>query len=725
MREHDLSQGWSVLQDVRDLGEELSIYKDDFDPAAVAGGGFSEWMPLDHPGHLQLLFSQQPYFGRELRWFNEHAWWYRLDFFLPDAEATQHARLRFEGVDYFCKVWLNGQCMGEHEGYFAPFEFEVGALLKAAGANHLVVKVWAPWDHEYLPGRADLSFLTVVRDMVKGTCEHDDTFVQRDVNPVGMWGRVSLRTHSGICFAGNLAIDSTLDAEAQHATVQVRCPVIVREGSRSVQVRCRVLEEGSGRVAATATQSHTLADGETSLNLQLDIAQPRLWWTWDRCDPADRGEPALYRAVVEIEEQGRLIERRAARFGVRSIALRRSEQETTFLLNGQPVFLRGTTYFPEVYQSAVDAARYERDLKAIRQAGCNAVRIHVHVESPAFYDLCDELGIAVIQDSDLNWVHPGDEAWAARAVRVFGDMIRHLYNHPAIIAWICFNEPDGYSQGSLLNVCPGPQLAAEAQRLDPGRPIIKGSGCWDDPESGDSHNYKGSLNGEHTHYTDVYGDTEKLNTEFGFDAPPVAHNLRQVPALYERLKSIVPAIPGLQRYQYRLIKYFVEHYRIAKYRPCSGYFQFMFIDLCPQSFYGVYDWWGVPKEGLRALEESNQPLAVIMEHKDGPVAIWAVNDRAVAFPGCTVSWTAVDELGAPVASGCQRIDLEADTALRVTDLAFGVQPDMAYRVSLTLCDRDGRVLAANVYRDPFHHPPHPRGHPQRMSHELGMRLYWA
>jgi len=58
-------------------------------------------------------------------------------------------------------------------------------------------------------------------------------------------------------------------------------------------------------------------------------------------------------------------------------------------------------------------------------------------------------------------------------------------------------------------------------------------------------------------------------------------------------------VAELHDYQYRLLKYYIEHYRIQKYSPNAGYFQFMWIDLSPQSFYGIYDYWGNAKtEGL-------------------------------------------------------------------------------------------------------------------------------
>ena len=56
------------------------------------------------------LFAPQPYFGRELRYFNQAPWWYKLEF--PTPRQARRATLRFEGVDYFAKVWLNEKLLG-------------------------------------------------------------------------------------------------------------------------------------------------------------------------------------------------------------------------------------------------------------------------------------------------------------------------------------------------------------------------------------------------------------------------------------------------------------------------------------------------------------------------------------------------------------------------------------------------------------------------------------
>jgi beta-mannosidase len=727
---------WFVLQDVADRAEQNFMFLPNWSRAMAPFEAFSEWQPIDRLTHLQLLFAKNPYFGRELRYFNTAPWWYKNEFTLARQQRDTCASLRFEGVDYYCKVWLNGAYLGEHEGYFAPFEFEVAHLLKYDEPNTLVVKVWSPFDREGLSCQCDgLEFRMNVHEMMKGTYDHADGFFQRDVNPVGIWRDVTLTFHNGVRVSENPTI-TTLIANGLHsADVRIAVPVSAMNKT-DVLVRCTLIDETTGLAVAVAETGAAVQSGTTELVCNTDIQNPKFWNTWDR------GAHSLYSAQIEVLADGISVQKLARRFGVRSVELRRTKEETTFLLNGKALFLRGTSYFPEVYISKMDRAHYLRDLSAIKHAGCNAVRIHVHVAKPELYDICDELGLAVIQDSDLNWIHPDTEAFKDRAVKIFGDMVKMLRNHASIICWICMNEPDIWNLAieagmvkeinpmptSMMNETPGPQLVEAIKQLDPTRPYIKGSRYENDLESGDSHNYTGSLYGADSHYTDIYETREKLNTEFGIDAPPAAAQLMAVPEIYQRLKKLVDSageIDSIQYYQYRLTKYFIEHYRITKYRPCSGYFQFLFTDICPQSFYGVYDFWGMPKLSLRAFEESNQPVGVFMELKDKPVALWVVNDTLESYSGCTVEWTVSDQNGRKLLAGSQAVDVSEDCAVRICDFTLDLEQDIVYRVNLVVYDRQGTLLTRNVYDNAFNHPVHPKGHPGNISHEFGMRTFTA
>lgn len=706
-----LSSGWRVIQDVHDSGEALRIFDGTHDHTEV-GPQISEWEPIDRLEHLQVIFSDHPYWGRELRYFNQAPWWYLNEFEIEDA--GERAVLRFSNADYFAKVWLNGVYLGAHEGYSNPFSFDVSDIIRVGGMNALYVKVWSPWDTEVYDDLHDMRTSRIVRDLVKGTYEHGDTLIARDVNPVGIYGDVTLQISRGVGFATRPVIDYELsdDFSAAHVTVDVS---LVGEGPRFVEVE--IAEIASGRIVA-----HTSCDftgGDDAVRCGLRLERPRLWNTWDR------GGANLYRVTTRVGS-----ERHTTRIGFRSIDLLRTQERTMLSLNGHPLYVRGTSYFPDVYMSTMSRERYIRDLTAIRQAGFNLIRVHVHVELPEFYDLADEFGLAVMQDSEFNWTHPDTTEWAQRISAVFVDTVTHLRDHPSIVTWIALNEPgvlDGTDRtgGYAMSHAPGPQIYAAIAEADPTRPIIMGSFCYADPLSGDSHNYVGSLDGPEVSFIAIDGTTEKLNTEFGFDAPGSELNLRTQPAIARRLTGVWDRLPEIRDYQYRLTKYYIEHYRAQKGEPNWGYVQFMFIDLSPQSFYGVYDWWGTPKTSLAALDESNGPVAVLLERTAHQIeGVLVINDTLDVLGPVTVAWSVTDG-DVAISDGEETAVVGAGEKIRVA--ALNLASDELADPSITLVARasDGRVIARNVYDRVFAHPAHILGHPSRMSHELGMRIYSA
>lgn len=717
----NLENNWFVLQDVHDTGETLGIFNENFD-FREQGHQISEFEKLDELVHLQLLYSENPYFGRELRYYNHAPWWYKNEFFISQDVSEEYAVLKFTNVDYFCKVWFNGEYLGFHEGYSIPFEFDVSQLIKKGEKNTVFVKVWSPWDKEVYQNAYRERTFKVIRDLSKGTYEHDDTFIARDVNPVGIYGSVSLEFYEGIRFSESPFISYTLSDDLKTANVNIKANTVNQLKEKDISIQCIVIDNETN-TKVKKVQFEVPGDG--MINSPFNLENIKLWNTWDN------GKQPLYQIYIQILKKDRIVHSISKRIGFRKVEMIRDKKQTLFILNGNNKFIRGTSYFPDVYISKMNKERYLRDLHALKNAGFNTIRIHVHVEQPILYELCDELGIAIMQDSEYNWTHPIESDWSERFVNIFAKTIKMLNDHPSIINWICLNEPglkdpEGQTYGYAMEVSPGPQLYEVTSALDPSRPIIKGSFCEDDLLSGDSHNYTGSLSGEDTHYTDIWGTKEKLNTEFGFDAPGSVSNIATVKPLYKRLENIIDDIDTIQYYQYRLTKYFIEHYRIQKYQPCSGYVHFMFIDLCPQSFYGVYDWWGIPKMGLQALMESNQPLGVFLEQsKDQAKGIWVVNDLNKSFGTCKVEWIITNDDHQAVKSGEKSIIVDQDSRTYVSDIDLNINENESYHVSLVVRNKEGDILISNKYTDAFNHPPHVKGHPSGMNHEIGVRLYHA
>lgn len=708
-----LTSGWNVLQDVHDAGEALRLFENDLDHTAV-GHQISEWEPIERLQHLQVLFAAEPYWGRALRYFNQAPWWYSNEFELSDSQGR--AEVRFTNVDYFCKVWLNGTYLGEHEGYSTPFAFDVTEIVRPGETNRLVVKVWSPWDDDIHEDAHEHRTFRVIRDLVKGTYEHDDTLIARDVNPVGIYGSVEIEVTNGVRIARAPVIAYTLSEDRNRAEVSVQADIA---GSGPTDITVRITDAASGFVVAESkTVAKLTGDNATAVRLELSVDDIVLWSTWDFADPQ------LYEVEVIAGDAVS-----STRIGFRTVEMIRTAEQTTLVLNGAPFYIRGTSYFPDVYLSTMTRERYVRDLHAIRAAGFNLIRVHVHVELDAFYELCDELGLAVMQDSEYNWTHPVEPEWADRLIRIYLQTMKALDHHPSIVTWICLNEPgvlDGtnLTGGYAMSVSPGPRMYDAVVEADSTRPVIKGSFCNEDPLSGDSHNYRGSLEGPE-HYTTIDHTTEKLNTEFGFDAPGSEANLRLVPRLVERLRPVLTDLAEIQEYQYRLVKYYIEHYRAQKGSPNSGYIQFMFIDLSPQSFYGVYDWWGVPKRALDALQESNQPVIVLIEQTaQRASALWVINDSMQDFGTVTVTLKITDG-DMTLLQQTSDVSVGADAKVRVLDLDVTSESTTNVNAVLTVRASDGKLITRNRYDNMFTHPVHVKGHPSRMSHELGMRLYSA
>ena len=716
-----LKKGWKILQDVHDTGEKIGLYAA-VDPDTSMGSQVSEWEELGELKHLQLIYAKQPYFGRELRYFNQAPWWYKIEFEVP-CQAVTDAVLKFTNVDYYGKVWINGEFLGEHEGYSAPFSFDVKDKLIFGKRNYIIVKVSSPWDDEVELDAQESRTILVKRNMVKGTYEHSDTFIQRDVNPVGIYGNVELiLTEEGV-LEDQADLKYELDTDGKKAVVHVEAVARGLKSGETYNFNVRIREKESGLIKTEKNVQIMADEAEITLKCNLEVEDIRLWSTWDH------GYPWMYQAEFTLSQGKNILSSRIMNFAFREVQIERNEKMTRFCLNKKKLYVRGTSYFPDCYISAMTRERYLRDLLNVKAAGFNLVRVHVNTEQEIFYDLCDELGIAVLQDSEYNWTHPSTDEWAQRFADIYRENVKLLKHHPSLICWIIMNEPgcidpDGNVRRRFMEENPGPALYREVQKMDPGRPIIKGSFCEDDPFSGDSHNYLGSLTGGE--YGDIYDQTEKLNTEYGFDAPGCRENLKTVPSVYHRLEKLMDDIPKIQEYQYRLLKYYTEHYRIQKYEPCSGYVQFMFIDLCPQSFYGLYDWWGIPKKGLQAMLESNAPVGVFAKHKDYLDSLYIVNDTHEDLGQCELTWIITEAFsGNLVEKGTVTAEIQADSCIKAKEFESGYGKEQKWNLTLILSDYDGKCIAKNTYQDICTLLSRVDGHPERMSHEFGMRLYWA
>ncbi len=647
-------------------------------PVQARGDGFVEtrslngtWRYLQTGAELNMGYEKPEYSDADWHemdlpnnWYlaglNYHGViWFRRRFTVPREWEGRAVRLRFEGVDYFAEVWLNGQPLGRHEGYFQPFQFDVHGLLNYGGENVLAVRVNSPFE-EY--GTA----WPYHKELIKGVLNHHDTRpgggwgpAGQEYNTGGIWNDVmlvasdfltvdALRITPGPAAGDTLkeGADASIQAEAviyNHSDRPTPAKVVLTVAPYSFQ---------DDRPPTVLTQEAILQPGENVLMIQGTVPSPRLWWPWDM------GDPNLYQAELRVTVQGRAVAARQETFGFRQI---RVTPQWEWYLNGVRFFPRGTNYIasqwlaetlgpleppqamepmppPEIAARAGSTPWFLRDVQMMREANLNFVRVHAHVLPPAFYRATDALGILVWQDFPLQWGYSDAPGFHDNALRQMQDMIELLYNHPSIVVWNAHNEspwsaqwmadrmPDyDPSQNRRLDR----QLQGLARKLDLSRFAHVNSG------TGDAHPYPGWYYGRWQDFAQTPG--APMITEYGAQALPNVTTLRTMfteeelaynsgearqrwefhdfqpqetfeIARIDRGDTIEAFVSNSQAYQANLLRFATEAYRRRKYEQVQGIFQFMFVDDWPSITWAVVDYYRRPKLGYAYLRTAMQPV---------------------------------------------------------------------------------------------------------------------
>jgi len=683
--------------------------------------GPEDWLPMEIPANWHLAGLPD----------HQGVVWFQRTFYRPRNESVQAWWLRFEGVDYFADVWLNGHHLGRHEGYFQPFEFEVSSLLE--DENLLRVRVDSPWEDPS-------TVWPQHKNLVKGVLNHhdcrpgaNDPRCGQDGNTGGIWNRVGLYA-AARQRVRRVAASSRPVADG--AAVLLRCDVESLEAPPCQRLLRVELLDPDGVSVAKRERAVTVGGGVSEHVFVITLESYRAWETWDR------GGPALYRYRVVLERLGIEQDRVEGRFGIREVTV---DAEWRWKMNGRPFFPRGTNIIPTQWLSGYTPRDIERDVELLREANVNCVRVHAHVTRQEFYAACDEAGIMVWQDFPLQWGYAETDDFRERATAQIRDMARILYNHPSIVVWCCHNEPT-HNRHTL-----DPLLEAAVREADSSRVVVSASDFK-------QHPYPGWYYGHVEQYRGL--PAAPFISEYGAQALPGADAVREMvgeenawpasPAEWERWayhdfqfdqtfrvagvlrgENLEEFVAASQAYQYRLIKMATEIYRSRKYDPISGVFQFMFVDCWPSITWSVLDHARRPKKGFEALKLAFQPVLVSLLAGQGldrgtleTGSLWSVltlcapvvvNDLLQAFPETRLEismqkgndrWI-LHELLLDVPADAVVVPVRPMELLEAPDRdgwreawrpvlkTFSELGPGRYQVHLALQDREGRLLSHN------------------------------
>lgn len=390
----------------------------------------------------------------ELRQYSGYMW-YRRTFTVDDHDGE--LLLDFGAVDYWCQIYINGNCVAEHEGGYTPIRIPIRRFVQS-GENTLAVRVYDTvqteisiprWIERPAPETSQPPFNAETIPHGKQTWYIDASGIWQNVTLTPVPTRYIDRAHI------------TPDIHTGDAHVRVWLGGAVQSGTLRVTIK-----------GVSAETSVAAGQSEASVTVRVPDVQ---WWSPDT--------PVLYTASVEFEADSLDVH-----FGYRQISTR----DGVLLLNGQPFYLLcalDQDLYPDTIYT-VPSEDFLRDqfIKA-KQLGLNSLRCHIKPPDPIYHDLADELGLLIWAEIP-SWRtfygaksnHPDayylDDAVKNRARAILEDMIARDFNHPSLMIWTLINE----DWGSTLLLSQDDrdwitELYDYAKQLDPTRLVVDNSPC--------------------------------------------------------------------------------------------------------------------------------------------------------------------------------------------------------------------------------------------------------
>jgi beta-galactosidase len=437
-----------------------------------------KWDNITVPGCWQMQGYDHPHYTNvQMPWPNlppdvpqeNPTGIYRRNFTIPDNWAPRRTILHFDGVEGLFFVYINGNAVGANKDSRTATEFDITANI-VKGQNQLTVMV-VKW--------SDSSFIE----------DQDHWWMS------GISRNVYLYS-TGREFIADVFATSTLDEKCQDGILQLTLTAgFPAKPEKGWKFSCKLyspagksvlekpLEPEIGEHANREWYSPSNDPGRMKVILQTVIPAPSQW---------NAEQAALYTLTVSlVEPSGKTVEATACRLGFRRIEVKDRE----LLINGKPVLIKGVNRHDhdDTQGKTVPLEMLIRDLETMKQFNFNAVRTSHYPNAPEFYDLCDEYGMYVIDETNLE--HHAfyqdlctNPQWANsfldRAVR----MVERDKNHPCVIEWSLGNESGAGENHAAM--------AGWIRHFDPSRPVHYEGACR-------NAFYSGEVWNDNSHLTDI------------------------------------------------------------------------------------------------------------------------------------------------------------------------------------------------------------------------------
>jgi beta-galactosidase len=449
---NEFTKGAPVTRPEGNPGGDVSFVQPGFDD--------SSWRKLDLPHDWAIEGPFDPNGDGstgKLPWAGQG--WYRKHFTVPASDQGRRLFLDIDGAMAYSTVWINGRFAGGWPYGYSSYELDITPYVTPGTASVVSIRLDNPPNSSrWYPGAGIYRNVWLVK-----------------TSPVHLnhWG-TTITTPGATKDAATIDLTGTvLNQSPAAVTVQVITAIYHADAQGR--------PDGAAVTTLPVASVNVPADGRHDFADATSLAHPRLWTLSD---------PHRYVALTEVNQDSRTVDRYATPFGIRTIKF---DPNLGFLLNGEHVAIQGVCEHHDLgaLGTAFNTRAAERQLEILKEMGCNALRTSHNMPAPELLDLCDRMGILVMDESFDCW-RTGKRAndyhllfpdWHERDLRA---ELRRDRNHPSVIMWSIGNElPDLRTPARYPLAA---ELTAIAHDEDPTRPTVLGANyldTWhDDPRTG-------------------------------------------------------------------------------------------------------------------------------------------------------------------------------------------------------------------------------------------------
>lgn len=427
----ELSEGWRFAR-----GPQASAERVEFDDS-----GWQD-VRIPHDWSIQGPFEKSNPAGGDGAFLPTGVGWYRLTLPANLVAEGRKVLVEFDGVMANSDVWLNGHHLGHRPNGYVSFRYDLTEHLNSdpAATNTLSVQ----------------------------TDTHQQV-ASRWYTGSGIYRKARLLVFDKVHLSDLDTFVTTPEVSAAKANVHINA-VVVNDSQQAQQCKLHttVLDPSGAEVASDEQQLEVAAGASRAVQSVLSVANPQRW---------NVGEGNMYVAVQRLTVGDTVRDQTETRFGIRDVQFK---SDTGFWINGQNIKLKGVCLHHDggAFGAAVPTSIWRDRLKRLQSLGVNAIRTAHNPPSPELLDLCDELGILVMDEFFDCWTvgkrkydyHLYFEKWARRDL---ADTIRRDRNHPCVVLYSVGNEiRDTHRAEHAKQVLAG--LVEACHNTDPTRCVTQG-----------------------------------------------------------------------------------------------------------------------------------------------------------------------------------------------------------------------------------------------------------